>query len=125
MSASIVKFTNMCAEFQKAAEAKEAAERGSSPAVPAPGGPSIVAIPEADISAENGDVDLSDGDTGAGAGQKNLLAARAVANIGTGGEDSEENRRQLKIQCTEAGKSARNALAATGVATTGAAPSSG
>jgi hypothetical protein len=125
MSASIFKFSNMCAEFEKAAAAKEAAEGGSSPAVPAPGGPSTIVIPEAFISAENDDVDLSDGDTGAGAGQKNVLAARAVANIGTGGEDYEENRRQLKIQCTEAEKSAKNALAATGVAATDSTPSAG
>jgi hypothetical protein len=125
MSASIFKFSNMCAEFEKAAAAKEATEGGSSPVVPAPGGPSSIVIPEAAISAENDDVDLSDGDIGAGAGRKKLLAARAVITIGPGGEDSEDNRRQLKIQCTEAEKSAKNALAATGVAATDTTPSAG
>ena len=128
MHASILKFSKMCADFEKAAAAKAAAEGVSSPAVQAPGG-SIIPVPEASISAENEDVVLSDGGfsdgSGVGGGRKNLLAASAAITIGSGGEDSEDNRRQLKIQCTDAEKSAKNALAATGAAATNATSSSG
>ena len=57
--------------------------------------------------------------------EKKLLAARAVITVGAGGEDSEDMRRQLKIQCTDAEKSAKNALAATGVAAVETTPLSG
>ena len=112
----------MVNEFEKAHAAKEASEGAKTPAeAPASGGPQYAAI-----SAENDDEEISDLD--AGDGQKNILAAQAVLASGnTGGEDSEENRRQLKVQCTEAEKAAKGALAAStaGIALAESAPHSG
>jgi hypothetical protein len=124
MSAMCVKFSDMVNEFEKAQAAKEASEGEKSPAeAPAPGGPQSIVIPEAAISAENDDEDISDLD--AGDGQKNILAAQAALASGTGGDDSEDNRRQLKKQCTDAEKAAKSALAAAGITLVGATPPSG
>ena len=115
----------MVNEFEKAHAAKEVSEGAKTPTeAPASGG--LLAAPLAAITSDNEDEDISDLD--AGDGQKNILAAQAVLASGsTGGEDSEENRRQLKVQCTEAEKAAKGALAAStaGIALVESAPHSG